>query len=160
MYSEHVRYVEQLNRFHDVFAAENILVLIYDDFRADNEATVTRVLRFLGVDDALPVATVETKQLKAVRSMGLHRLANAARVARTRPGAATGLGRTVNALTPAPLRSERAKALWRQLVYRTPSPPDEQFVLELRSRFKGEVVALSEHLDRDLVALWGYEGLG
>ena len=28
--------------------AEQVLVLIYDDFRADNEATVRRVLRFLG----------------------------------------------------------------------------------------------------------------
>ena len=31
-------------------------------------------------------------------------------------------------------------------------------MLELRRRFKGEVVALSEYLDRDLVALWGYDG--
>ena len=28
---------------------------------------------------------------------------------------------------------------------------------ELRRRFKGEVVALSEYLDRDLVGLWGYD---
>ena len=33
-------------------------------------------------------------------------------------------------------------------------------MLELRRRFKGEVVALSEYLDRDLVALWGYDGIG
>ena len=30
-------------------------------------------------------------------------------------------------------------------------------MLELRRRFKGEVVALSEYLDRDLVSLWGYD---
>ncbi len=28
---------------------------------------------------------------------------------------------------------------------------------ELRRRFKPEVVALSEYLQRDLVALWGYD---
>ena len=28
---------------------------------------------------------------------------------------------------------------------------------ELRRRFKAEVVALSEYLDRDLVDLWGYD---
>jgi hypothetical protein len=28
---------------------------------------------------------------------------------------------------------------------------------ELRRRFRGEVLALSEHLDRDLVSLWGYD---
>ncbi len=43
MYSEHVRYVEQLRRYHAVFPAEQVLVLIYDDFRADNEATLRRV---------------------------------------------------------------------------------------------------------------------
>ena len=30
---------------------------------------------------------------------------------------------------------------------------------ELRRRFKGEVVALSEYLGRDLVSLWGYDRL-
>jgi hypothetical protein len=30
---------------------------------------------------------------------------------------------------------------------------------ELRRRFKPEVVALSDYLDRDLVALWGYDKL-
>ncbi len=54
MYSEHVRYVEQLRRYHELFAREQVLVLIYDDFRADNEATVRRVLRFLEVDDTVP----------------------------------------------------------------------------------------------------------
>ena len=43
------------------------------------------------------------------------------------------------------------------LVYAEPPPPDESFMLELRRRFKGEVVALSEYLDRDLVTLWGYD---
>ena len=31
---------------------------------------------------------------------------------------------------------------------------------ELRRRFKPEVVALSEHLGRDLVTLWGYDRIG
>ena len=33
-------------------------------------------------------------------------------------------------------------------------------MLELRRRFKPEVVALSEYLGRDLVTLWGYDDLG
>jgi hypothetical protein len=33
-------------------------------------------------------------------------------------------------------------------------------MLELRRRYRPEVVALSEHLERDLVALWGYDKLG
>jgi hypothetical protein len=30
-------------------------------------------------------------------------------------------------------------------------------MIELRRRFKPEVVALSEYLNRDLVSLWGYD---
>ena len=40
LYSERVRYVEQLRRYHAVFPARQVLVLIYEDFRHDNEATV------------------------------------------------------------------------------------------------------------------------
>jgi hypothetical protein len=45
------------------------------------------------------------------------------------------------------------------LVYRAPPPPDEAFMDELRKRFEGEVAALGEYLDRDLVGLWGYDHL-
>ena len=47
----------------------------------------------------------------------------------------------------------------RRVVYGKASPADEALLLELRRRYKGEVVALSEYLDRDLVALWGYDDL-
>src|SRR5262249_54846463 len=40
LYSDHVRYVDQLRRYHELFAREQVLVLIYDDYRRDNEATL------------------------------------------------------------------------------------------------------------------------
>ena len=45
----------------------------------------------------------------------------------------------------------------RRLLYGDPRPPDAELMKQLRSRFKGEVLALSEYLDRDLVKLWGYQ---
>jgi hypothetical protein len=50
--------------------------------------------------------------------------------------------------------------LQRRVVYSKPPPPDEAFMRELRLRFKDEVLALSEYMDRDLVGLWGYDRLG
>ncbi|HEY4895326.1 MAG TPA: sulfotransferase [Solirubrobacteraceae bacterium] len=160
LYTDHVRYVEQLHRFREMFGTENVLVIIYDDFRRDNESTVRDVLRFLGVDDTLPVQTIDTKPLKAVRSLPLHRLANAARTARHNPAAAGPVGRAVNALTPGALRSELARGLWRRMVYQPPAAPDEAFMRELRGRLKPEVEAVSEYLGRDLVSEWGYDRLG
>src|SRR5579871_465436 len=54
LYSEHVRYAEQLRRYHEQFGRDRVLVLVYEDFQSDNEATVRRVQRFLGVDDTVP----------------------------------------------------------------------------------------------------------
>ena len=39
-------------------------------------------------------------------------------------------------------------------------PPDEALTAELRRRFKPEVTALSEYLNRDLLALWEYDDVG
>jgi hypothetical protein len=159
LYSDHVHYVEQLERYERLFASERMLVLVYDDFRADNEATMRRVLAFLGLDETVPVSAVETKPVKAARSRTLYRVANAARRARVDSAAASPLGRAVNALTPAALRGERVRALWRRSLYTAPPAADPALMLELRCRFAPEVRALGEHLGRDLVGLWGYDDL-
>jgi hypothetical protein len=159
LYSEHVRYVAQLQRFESHFPREQMLVLIYDDFRSDNEGTVRQVLRFLGADDALPIDTVETETLESVRSSRLHRLRRALQLAQRNPDAASAPARALNAVLPRAARGERARAVWRRGVYGRPPEPDEQLMPELRRRFKPEVVALSDHLGRDLVSLWGYDSL-
>jgi hypothetical protein len=160
LYSDHVRYVEQLRRYHEAFAPENVLVLVYEDFRNDNEAVLKRVLRFLEVDETVPLAPVETNHVKAVRSVRLHQLTAALHAADKRPAAAGRSSRALNALIPQRLRSSSARDAWRRLVYSQPPAPDPGYMLELRRRFKPEVVAASEYLDRDLVSLWGYDELG
>ncbi len=155
MYSEHVRYVEQLRRYEGAFAPEQMLVLIYDDYRADNEGTVRRVLRFLEVQDTAPIEVLEANPSVGVRSQRLHELVHAVSVGRGPMSLA--LKAAIKALTPTSMRRGALHATQRNVVYRQPPPPDETFMLELRRRFKDEVVALSEHLGRDLVTLWGYD---
>jgi hypothetical protein len=159
LYSDHVRYVEQLGRFEAHFPPEQILVLIYDDFRADNEGTVRRVLRFLGVDDTVAIAPVATDTLSSVRSGRLHRLARGLQLAERNPAAASRTARALNTVIPSAARGERARGLWQRAVYGSPPEADEELMLELRRRFAPEVVALSEHMGRDLVGLWGYDRL-
>jgi hypothetical protein len=159
MYSELIRYVEQLRRYRAVFPPEQVLVLIYDDFRADNEGTVRQVLRFLDVDDTLPVVPVELDTLRTPRYVWLDQAMRASAMARrTAPGAT--LARGLTALAPPPLRSSATRAdLARRIRYVDTPPPDQQLMLELRRRFKPEVQATSEYLGRDLVALWGYDSI-
>jgi hypothetical protein len=158
MYSEHVRYVEQLRRYHDVFPREQVLVLIYDDFRSDNDAVARQVMRFLGVDDSVPVRAEEANPTVRPRSQRLHELVHAVGVGRG-PISRAAKG-AVKAVTPARLRRSALYATQRHLVFGSPAPPDERLMAELRERYKGEVHALSEYLDRDLLTLWGYDSAG
>ena len=157
MYSEYVHYVEQLRRYHAVFPPEQVLVLIYDDFRADNEGTVRQVLRFLGVDETLPIEVMEANPTVRVRSPRTYELVRSLYLGR---GLLASAAKTViKALTPRQLRLKALHATRHRVLYGKPRPADEELMLELRRRFKGEVVALSEYLDRDLVTFWGYDGI-
>ncbi len=157
-YSERVRYVEQLRRYHELFGRERVLVLIYEDFRADNAATVQRVLRFLGVDDGVAIAPLEANPTVRMRSVRLARVTLAVRTGRGPLGRV--LNRSIRALTPERLRARAMRTVRRRVLYGAPQPPDERLMRELRRRFAPEVAALSEYLERDLVSLWGYDRLG
>jgi hypothetical protein len=162
MYSQHVRYVEQLRRFHAVFPREQVLTLIYDDFRADNDGTARQIMRFLGVDDSVVIKAVEANPTVRVRAERLHDVKRAlqsaqgpvSRAAKRRGSALISRSMRRTVLRPA----RRHMRKW--ILYGEPVPPDESLMLELRRRFAGEVTALSEYLDRDLVTLWGYDKLG
>jgi hypothetical protein len=156
LYSEHVRYVEQLRRYHARFGSEQVLVLIYEEFRGDNAGTVAEVLRFLGLDDSHPVQAREANPTVRVRSARVHEALHALSVGRgpiSRP-----MGAAIKALTPQRLRREALRSAKRGLLFGDPRLPDQRLMSELRGRFKGEVQALSSYLDRDLVTFWGYDG--
>jgi len=154
-YADHVRYVEQLRRYREHFPSEQLLVLIYDDFRADNEATVRLVEDFIGVSADRPLEVLDVNPSVLMRSQRLDDLVYTFTVGRG--GRASRAARTaVKALLPRRLRHDALAVTRKRVVHTKPRPVDEAFMLELRRRFKGEVVALSDYLDRDLVSLWGY----
>ncbi len=155
IYDDRVKYVEQLRRYQDTFSPDQVLTLIYDDFRADNEETVKRVLKFLDVDDSVGLSAIEANPTIEVRSERVDRFRQALHA-----GSGPVLGAvksTGKALTTARMRQAVFYPLQRKLVYREPETPDAQFMLELRRRYKPEVAAFSDHIGRDLVKLWGYD---
>jgi hypothetical protein len=157
LYSDFIHYVAQLERFHAVLPAEQIKVVIYDDFRADNERTVREVRRFLGVEESGPVAELEANPTVRPRSQALNELVHAVGVGRG-PVSRT-VKRAIKAVTPADARRRAFHALKRQAVFAPARAPDEAVMRRLRVRYKDEVVAVSEYLGRDLVELWGYDRL-
>jgi hypothetical protein len=159
LYSDHVRYVEQLKRYREAFAAEQILVLIYEDFRADNAGTLRRVQQFLGVrEEAEPEALEANTSSRRMRSQRLDELLHSVSVG-TGPVSRTAKG-LVKGLTTGAVRDRAMRATRRSLVYGEPFAPDETLMLELRRRYRSEAEALGECLGRDLVSLWRYDRLG
>jgi hypothetical protein len=168
-YCEHVRYVEQLRRFEAALGREQMMVLIYEDFRHDNDAAARAVMRFLGVDDSVALEIAQGDQTdvlrrrtggrKAVRLQRLHRAGRAIKLARRQPEQASRLTLTFDALTRRLLRNDLVENLARRAVFTTTPSLDEGFPRELRRRFKPEVQALSEYLERDLVGQWGYDSI-
>jgi hypothetical protein len=157
VYADYVCYAEQLRRYHDVFGRERVLVLIYDDFRADNAATVRRVLRFLGVDESLPVSVQDANPTVRVRSVGAYERVRSLYLGEGR--AARLLGPALKTISTQRMRRGALDVLRRRVLYAQPRPPDERLTIELRRRFRDEVVALGNYLNRDLIGLWGYDGL-
>jgi hypothetical protein len=155
LYSEHVRYVEQLRRYRAVFPSEQILTLIYDDFRSDNEGTIRDVLSFLDVNEVAPVRAVEANPTVLMRSQRLDELMHAVSLG-TGPLARAARA-PIKALLPRGARRGLVRATRRRFVAGDPEPADERLMAELRRCYRPEVEALSEYLGRDLVALWGYD---
>ena len=96
-------------------AREQVLVLIYDDFRADNEAVLRNVLRHLGVEEHLALPALEANPTFATRSQRADELLHAV---------SHGEGALVGALkraVPQHLRRQALSAVQRRLVWREPA---------------------------------------
>jgi hypothetical protein len=156
-YADHVRYVEQLQRYFDLFPAAQILVLIYDEFRQDNAATVGKILRFLEVDDSIELGASAANPSVRVRSPRLDRLVHS--VSMGKGPVSAKLKRQIKRVTPTRFRRRALQTVQHRVLHADPRPADEELAQELRRRYEPEVVALSEFLDRDLVALWQYDDL-
>jgi len=156
-YSERVHYVEQLQRYREIFPPEQILTLIYDDFLGDNAATVRQVVRLLGVEEREPVQEIKANPSVRMRSQQLDDVVHAVSVGSGPMSRAVKA--TAKVLTPERLRRDVLRFTQRRLVHGRPQPVDEGFMVELQRRFKPEVLALSDYLGRDLVKLWGYDEL-
>ena len=124
---------------------EQVLVLIYDDFRATTRRRVRAGAATSSTSTrASPIEPVETKPLEG---RALHAPApacgGAMRRRGTEPAAGGRLARAIDALAPRPLRSDAiAAALAPRRLHAPQRRPTSELMLELRRRFKPEVEAL------------------
>jgi hypothetical protein len=148
--TERLRYEEHYDRFASLFPEEQILALIYDDFRRDNLGTVRRVFEFLGVDPGFRPSVGEHNAggvaLRSRRAEGMMRRASHAQ----------GLARLARRSIPKRLRRRAARTIYNRVVFEEPPPLEAAVVADIRARARPHVEALGDRLGRDLVAEWGY----
>jgi len=148
-YSERVQYKKQVLRFLDRFGDSNMKVIIYEDFKEDNEKVFKDILKFLGVDSSF-VPEIEKRNVSGVpRSGKLNTMIMS-----------SPIKRKIQTILPDSLYS-LFKPIGRKLLWEEepPEPIDDSLRRELMIQYKPEVIATSELLGINLVTKWGYNGI-
>ncbi len=148
-YRARAAYTEQIQRYLETFPREQLLILIHDDFKADNEKVYDQVAAFLGLDSTWRPQFRTVNKKVGVRFRALKQASDQWLFP---------IKRAIRPRIPAGLY-KAGRNLYRQLFFRTKGLPvlSDEDRLKFKAEFAGEVESLSKLLDRDLVRLWGYE---
>jgi hypothetical protein len=65
-------YFEQVKRYYDLFPPENIHLIVYELFRADNKKYLSSLFKFLGVEENVQINLEKQNQSKAIKNRKLH----------------------------------------------------------------------------------------
>lgn len=142
LYSETVRYAEQLERYLERFGPEQVHVILYDDFRADLPGTYRKLLQFLEVSDNFSPEFAVVNPNKRARSRLLRSFVQAP------PERVKRLSRL---FFPRSVRQRVMKGLeGANIRYEKRAPLDPELRAELERRFAPEVEKLEALLGRPL----------
>jgi len=150
-YSERIKYTEQIIRYRDVFSRDQIMIIIYDDFKKNNEKTYNDVVEFLGLDNTFkpnyrivnPGVKVRFRKTKQTIDKTLY-----------------SLKQLIKLYMPSWLFNIIRK-IYRNIIFDKINIHnlDNKTKYNCMVQYKDEVKKLSKYLDRDLVALWGYDNI-
>lgn len=155
-YMDRVRYAEQVERYLSRFPRDQVFVIIYDDFRADNRAIVRDVLRFLHVDAAFTPTMKTHNASEKLRSKTLQRLMHDLTHGK---GRFAGVQPMLKRVVPRRLRKALTQRVFRTLIFQPKPAVDSNLRRALMKQCAPEVEAISQLLGRDLVHLWGYDAV-
>jgi hypothetical protein len=141
-YRETAKYTEQIQRYVDLFPADRIKIIIFDDFKSETARVYREVCEFMGVDPSFEPTFSVVNENRRVRSRLLQQLLEV-------PGPM--LRKIGRPLTPRRLRHTVMKEL--RQINSTPAPRiplDADLRRALQAELRPEVMRLSQLLNRDL----------
>lgn len=146
-YRERLKYFKQIRRFLDTFPKDQIKLLLFDDFLADNQKEIAKIMEFIGLDmtENWP-PRIESNSRRVPRNASLHRFINS-----------PTLKRTLYRVMGGRLYTRTHKSLQGLMYQRRPSPNRVclEFKEEVWRTCFDDVEQISKVIQRDLKILWG-----
>lgn len=148
-YSKRVNYYEQVKRFYDRFPLEQIKLVIYEDFRANNDRVYREILEFLEIEANFSAQYDSVNVGKEIRFKQLNYLLNN-----------QDFKNTVKKAIPPKLydiliEKVAGNLLWQKTSNHLPTETRNQLMLKL----KPEVLKVSQLVGIDLEQRWGYDNI-
>ena len=153
-YSERVKYAEHLKRFFAVFNRAQIKIILYDEFKEDNEAVYRDVLAFLGLAPTFTPDFQTHNQGAVLRNRPLRNLMHTVSLG---TGWARPLKPVLKRLIPTEPRRRLMRMMHHRLLFKPKPRLEPDLVYALKQQFRGDVGALGDLLGRDLLTDWGYD---
>ena len=149
-YSQRVQYYQQVKRYCDRFSSEQIKVVIFEEFKSENKRIFREILELLAVD---PNFTPEYEAInvnKEVKFKAINNLINSPLVKSI----------SKNLVSQEFNEFIRDNIVEKYLWYSAPKVKmPEDIKIQLMREYKPQVVKISELLNIDLLAKWGYDNL-
>lgn len=146
-YTEFLRYRLQIERYTSIFNPANIKIIIYDDYRSDNQKIFGEVLQFLDLDREF---APQFKKLNASKSSAKWPLAQ--QIIQF-----PYLIKIALKLLPRNMFGKISLYYWEYFFKNSEENKiDPQLRLSLMQKIRPEVELLGDFLNRDLLELWGY----
>lgn len=149
-YSQRVKYYQQIKRYCDRFEPEQIKVVIFEEFKAENERIFQEILNFLEVDSSFTPEYTAVNVNKEVKFKAVNNLVNNPLVKSISKNL---LSQEFNEFVRDNIVE---KLLWHQAP-KTQMPEDVKF--KLMQQYQPEVIKTSELLGIDLISKWRYDNL-
>ena len=149
-YSQRVNYYQQVKRYCDRFDSDRIKVVIFEEFKSDNERIFREILEFLEVDSSFTPEYAAVNVNKEVKFKAINNLVNSPLVKSISKNL---LSQEFNEFVRDNIVE---KFFWHQA---PKSQMPDEIKLKLMQQYQPEVIKISELLGIDLVAKWGYDNL-
>lgn len=157
-YRQMARFSQQLPRYFAAFGRENVLVIIFDDFRSDTAGVFRGVCDFLGIDSSLPMRFDIRNPNKETRWSWLQQLIVGSGFSLMLLKDRLSYLATTHTLAPYRYRTRAVEGVIAAYTrYEQRSPLTPELRQSLQREFASDIDALSQLLDRDLSHWYGAE---